>query len=63
MDLSNFTWYHFRFDLPEELLASLQRNILLPFTTLIGERGEQEVAVVGHVEPCIRKQIISAMTP
>lgn len=62
MDMGNSMEYNFRFDIPEELSGSLQRQILLPFTPLTGERLEQEVEIIGHVAPYIRAQIISSMT-
>jgi len=62
MDMGNSLEYNFRFEIPEELSGSLQRQILLPFAQLGGERGEQEVAIVGHVAPYIRTKMVTAMT-
>jgi hypothetical protein len=63
MDLGNFMFYFFQFDVPAPISRSLQRQILEPFKPIFGERGEQQITVTGAVESYISAQLISAMTP
>jgi len=62
MDLPNFIWYKFKFELATKLSKSIQRQILQPFTTITGEAGAQQVEFAGPVNGTLAKKLTSAMT-
>jgi hypothetical protein len=40
MDVTNFIWYKFKFDLPQKLSKSTQRQSLQPFAAVALEKSE-----------------------
>jgi len=62
MDLPNFIWYKFKFELTTKLSKSIQRQILQPFTTITGEAGAQQIEFAGPIDGALTKKLTSAMT-